>query len=177
MFERESLLSDEEPSIAIETRTGKPIANRIASEPGERELRVRAAIRERYGKNWKSRKPACGVYNCAGVAWASRRTAIYDDAAWDLIFAEDGYRKLPPGEPPVPGDLVVYREKDIGYLHVGVIVESEERLGNMVIPKVLSNWDDASGEYLHWYNDAAFYHEKDYVVTVEYWTDRPSPGG
>ena len=123
------------------------------------------------------RKPACGVYNCAGLAWASRRTAIYDDVDWDLIFAEDGYRKLSAGENPFLGDLVVYREKDIGYLHVGVIVECESRVGGLLIPRVLSKWDDASGEYIHWFNDAPFYHEKDYVVQLEYWSDRPSPGG
>jgi hypothetical protein len=175
MFEAQFLLGDTERSIVVQTRTGKPIPNDIAAEPTERDIRVRAAIREKHGRGWIPRKPECGVYNCAGLTWASRRTAIRADEHWDLIFKEDGYRKFTPSEePPRPGDLVVYREKDIGYLHVGLILACEN-LGEVITPRLLSKWDDASGEYFHWVNDTPFYHQKDWVVTFEYWTDRPFP--
>jgi hypothetical protein len=177
MFEPQYLLGDTERSIVVQTRTGKPIPNDIAAEPNARMIRVRVAIRDKHGQNWTQRKPECGVYNCAGHVWASRRTAIREDEHWDLIFDEDGYRKLPAGESPLPGDLVVYREKDIGYIHVGVILACHRGAEGLLVPKVLSKWDDASGEYIHWVNDAHFFHEKDYVISFDFWTDRPLPRG
>jgi len=172
MFEAQRLLGDTERSIVVQTRTGKAIPNDIAAEPDEKAIRIRAAIRAKHGSQWTQRKPECGVYNCAGLAWAGRRTSIREDECWDLIFREDGYRKLAPGELPLPGDLVMYREKDVGYLHVGLIIACPTIAGVM-LPRVLSKWDDTSGEYVHWINDAEFFRREDWDVSFYYWTDRP----
>src|SRR5258708_34493112 len=96
MFEAQRLLGDTERSIVVQTRTGKAIPNDIAAEPDERALRIRAAIHAKHGAQWTQRKPECGVYNCAGLARAGRRTSIRVDEYWDLVFREHSFLKLSP---------------------------------------------------------------------------------
>ncbi len=84
MFDEEILLGDTEPRILVQTSLGSSIRNAIAPEPGEVGRRKYERIRDRYGTNWTRRKPACGRYNCFGMAFASRRTAIYDESAVTL---------------------------------------------------------------------------------------------
>jgi hypothetical protein len=166
-------LGNTERSIVVQTRKGNPVPNVIAAEPTSREIRIRDEIRQRHGTAWRLRKKACGVYNCAGLAWASRRTSIYDDESWNLILQEDGYRKLSPEQERLPGDLVIYRDASSGFIHVGIILEVPINQGVVAVPRVLSKWDDASGEYIHWVNDAHFFHWRGWEIDIQYWTDRP----
>lgn len=124
MFEELKLLGPTERSIVVQTRKGTPIENVIETEPGEPERRRYQLLLKRFGQNWRERKPAVGVYNCAGHIWASRRTSILADDAWRTILKEDGYRRLPDTEMPVVGDLVVYRDAtNQCFNHVGAILE------------------------------------------------------
>lgn len=127
MFEELRLLGSTEKSIVVQTRKGTPIDNLVEIEPGEAEGRRYRLLLEKYGRHWEERKPATGVYNCAGHVWASRRTSILNEAAWDIILTEDGYRRLRDVEAPTAGDLVLYANKGIaGYLHVGMILKVQE---------------------------------------------------
>ena len=92
MFEELKLLGPTESSIVVQTRKGTPIENLVELEPGEPEGRRYQLLLQRFGQSWKERKPACGVYNCAGHVWASRRTSVLKSEAWQTILEEDGYR-------------------------------------------------------------------------------------
>ena len=183
VFEEARLLGSTEKSIRLQTQKGTDIPNLIELEPGEQQRRVYRLFRETFGKRWKERKPVTGVYNCAGHVWASRRTAILakedteDTAVWRLILEEDGYRRLPEGEHPCSGDLVLYFDREKGwYLHVGEVLWPQKGIaeGSPPIPLVLSKWNSVSGETIHSAFDVP-YSQQGYDLQIEFWTDRPAP--
>jgi hypothetical protein len=173
MFEEAQLLGSTERSIVVQTRRGREVKNLIELEPGEREQRKYERLFKQYGRYWVRRKPASGVYNCAGHVWASRRTAIFEESAWEMILQDDAYRKLPSGEQPMPGDLVIYRDSNVGFLHVGMILELRSGITqeSSRIPWVLSKWDSTSGEVLHHVQDVPF-NQQHFTFLWEYWSDR-----
>lgn len=126
---------------------------------------------------WEIRKRACGVYNCFGHVWASRRTAVYEESEVERILADDGYRVLASAETPLQGDLALYALVAGGdLLHVGLVVELRRisssggsPLGHGA-PWVLSKWNDVSGEVVHHVNDVPFPADE---FSVAFWTDRP----
>lgn len=178
MFEELKLLGKTEKSIVVQTRKGTSIDNLIEIDPGESERRRYQLLFERFGRNWRERKPATGVYNCAGHVWASRRTSILADGAWKVILQEDGYRLLSSMEVPVAGDLVVYVDaagEKHNFLHVGMILEMCEGVSSNSprVPRVLSKWNSTSGEVVHFDHDTPF-GKQGITARIEYWTDRPS---
>jgi hypothetical protein len=175
MFEETRLLRSPERTIVVQTRTGKNVKNLVEAEPGFRELRRYRAIVKKYG--WVERKPAVGVYNCAGHVWASRRTAILEPDQWRLILREDGYRPLSPGAGPSPGDLALYvdREND-DLLHVAEVLALRTGIGPETPKKpwLLSKLDSTAGEVMHYESDLVkYYTDLGFQVAVHYWTDRP----
>ena len=170
MFEEQILLGPEKRSIRVDTHRGNPVRNEIAPNPGEAGTRRYGLLRKRYGSQWKNRKSACGVYNCFGMLFASRRTAIYDDDQVELILRDDGYRRVSAGE-AVPGDIVLYRIASSGELRHGALVLRSDRLvGSSSAPVhfVLSKWNDSMGEDEHNVRSVAW----DDVDSIEFWTDR-----
>jgi hypothetical protein len=177
VFEEAHLLGPTERSIVVQTRQARAIKNSIAIEPGERERKIYEVLRKQFGPSWEERKPACGLYNCAGQVWASRRTAIYEDSEWQTVLRDDGYRKCDDSEIPCVGDLVIYRDPQVGFLHCGLIVEMREIAGgSRRLPWVLSKWSDSSGEVIHHFRSCPPWEKQGLTVVVEFWTDRP-PGG
>jgi hypothetical protein len=178
MFEELRLLGPTERSIIVQTRQGTSIENVIELTPAAPERRRYSLLLERFGANWWERKPATGVYNCAGHVWASRRTAILKPECWRVILKEDGYRSLsslPLAETPVVGDLVLYADTETGeYIHVGMIMEMRKGMSpeSPRIPWVLSKWNSTSGEVMHYVHDVP-YGKQHILTTTEYWTDRP----
>lgn len=170
MFEEEILLGDTEDSIQLETRQKSPIKNVIAPEPGAEGERKYARIGELYGQYWRNRKPACGVYNCYGMVFASRRTAIFDDDQIPMVLEEDGYRRVGDERWVRPGDLVFYRlsAPDM-LLHVAVILRRDDTLGTLF---ALSKWNSIAGEDEH--NIRHHCWTKWEGVELDFWTDRPS---
>jgi hypothetical protein len=175
MFERIRLLGLTEQSIIVQTRRGRNIRNVIELDPGEPERRKYDRLVQQYGRYWIKRKPACGAYNCAGHIWASRRTAILEDAEWLMILEDDGYRRLETLEPSASGDLMVYRDRQLGFLHVGVVHELRQGVteDSPRIPWMLSKWDSTSAEVLHHYQDVPF-DKQGFALVIECWTDRPT---
>jgi len=175
MFEEARLLGRTERSIIVQTRKGTNIRNLIEPEPGIQQRRIYEALLRKYGRNWKRRKPATGVYNCAGHVWASRRTALLEPMDWKVILEEDGYRQLADAEPPLPGDLAVYVDTvNTEILHVARVLEIREGVsaGSSTIPWVLSKWSSTSGEAMHLAHDVP-YGNQGFSLKTEYWTDRP----
>ena len=177
MFEPARLLGPTEQSIVVETRKRRRIANSVEPEPGSREQHRYRTILSRFGGNWVERRPATGCYNCAGHVWASRRTSLHDPEQWRSILADDGYRRLPNGQPPAPGDLALYVDEKDEILHVGEVLEMREGLTpeGAKKPWVLSKLDDQSGEVMHWDHDLLpLYRVQQFSPRIEYWTDRLS---
>ena len=173
MFDQQKLIGQNRRMLRLDTRTGQPIENEIAAPPTQQSLAREQILAIKFGANWEKRIGPCGIYNCAGLTWASRRTAIYEDAEWDKIYQDDDYRELKGSELPMPGDLAIYSQSDVGYLHVGQVLSLEPVLlpAGELIPKILSKWDGASGEYIHHPMDVPFRNQfTDFQL--KYWTDR-----
>jgi hypothetical protein len=158
---------DTERKLPLFTAKGNPIENVIELDPNDRTRKIWAYQRQRHPL-WEERKPDTGVYNCAGMVWASRRTSIMGE--YHKILADDGYRLLRAGEECSCADLVLYKN-DVGtHMHVGVVILKPGIMGGRPnIPAVLSKWNSVSGEYVHSVND----HPLNGDVSIEIWTDRP----
>jgi hypothetical protein len=182
MFEEFRLLGKTTRSIVLQTHVGRSIENEIEMEPEFRHINKYNSIFAKHSSNWSTpgwveRKPPCGVYNCVGHVWASRRTSVFTpdiEAKISFIFQDDGYRVVNwPSEPLCIGDLGTYWESAKsrrGFYHVGVITELRKGLSEQSppIPWLLSKWDGTSGEVFHQYLD----HPLPKEVEVEFWTDR-----
>lgn len=162
MFEALRLIGSDEQGIPLNTRRNRPIGNAQAPETLDGRLcRKYDLLLAQHGDRWEQRKPPCGVYNCFGHVWASRRTAIYEQTEIDKILEDDGYRLLLDSELPMQGDLILYYV-DGSLWHVGLVCE----LRALSLPTgmataqrtawVLSKWDNSSGEVLHDWQDVPF---------------------
>jgi hypothetical protein len=167
MLEMARLVGTPRQGIILQTRACNYLANSQSCEPD-------ATIRARYDRlrrkhfAWVSRKPACGVYNCFGLVWASRRTALYEESDISKILTDDGYRQLVADSELRPGDVVLYRYPG-NTLHAALVVELKP-LDTSTIPWVLSKWGPVFGEDLHAFLDVPRDLEG---CMVEFWTDRP----
>jgi hypothetical protein len=100
--------------------------------------------------NLRERSLSAG-YNCVGLIFASRRTWI-DAEHLQKILADDGYRRIAISA-AVLGDLVLYRDAEGDFAHVGVIVKHNADIETGAWKTlVLSQWG-ADGEYFHDIND------------------------
>lgn len=172
MFDEVLLGGGGERRLALETRLGRPIANFIEREPGERKHRVYDLQRKKFGGNWVNRKPACGGYNCFGMLFAARRTTIIDDEDTDMqvsdILADDGYRQIAEAD-AVVGDLVLYRDIMGNLLHAARVTRRRE-LGALW---ALSKWNSTAGEDEHHVQHHCWTDRSMYDVELQFWTDRP----
>jgi len=171
MLEIARLIGTPPTEIILQTRAGHCVKNSQSCDPDARILARYDMIRRPHSA-WVNRKPACGVYNCFGLVWASRRTAIYEEQSILQILEEDGYRKLRMYEQTMQGDIVLYFRfsgeiRDT--YHAAMILETEQRRPNKV-PLVLSKWNDACGEDIHEITDVPSSLKK---CATEIWTDRP----
>jgi hypothetical protein len=171
MFEIPILGGTPERTIVVQTSKGTSIENAQSAEPDNQQKLVFQAIIEQHPQ-WKERKPPCGIYNCFGHVWASRRTSIYESEEIDKILNDDSIRSLHEQELPLPGDVVVYRDQTDAakIFHVARIVEIKQIAGingGVGIPWSLSKLNDSAGEVLHPIDDMHLP-----PFTTEIWTDR-----
>lgn len=177
MFETASIMGTLEIMIDLMTREGTPICNSQAPAPNEINKNKFRMLLDSHA-NWLLRKEPCGYYNCFGLVWASRRTAVYEQEQVELILNEDGYRRLKSDEQPRSGDLAVYYFNDNSIIHVGMITELKYIVGSSTsstdsekFPWLLSKWNDSGGEVLHHYQDVPW-PEGEYRII--FWTERGS---
>jgi hypothetical protein len=136
-------------SLKLETRARRHVNNVMRPEgaPGT----MRAAIEIIRGA-YPAVMPvaASKIYNCYGLAFAARRTAVVDEDDVRAILTDDQYKIL-PWDPNawLPGDIVIYRASTNEIAHVAVVARltRSPSTGDIVVD-VISAWGD-SGEYLH----------------------------
>jgi hypothetical protein len=109
------------------------------------------------------------MYNCVGLVFAARRTAIDCPSTLDMILRDDGYYIVPETD-VVCGDVVVYRNRGVPN-HVGLIYELKDvsiRQDRSSIELwVLSQWGE-DGEYIHKCREVPHI----YGDTIEFWSER-----
>lgn len=183
MFEEQRLLGTPDASLnlIVQTRAGNNLENFIAAPPGFQQINRYNRLRER-NPTWKNRKPATGVYNCAGLVWASRRACLPNPADWRRVLRDDGYRET--NEPDLMiGDVAVYarhdptgalHRHDREILHVARICYFQTVELAAQIPWALSKWDNQCGEDMHPVRGCPQLCGGE-SFEVEYWTDRPIP--
>jgi hypothetical protein len=138
-------------SIALQTRKGSDIENKQNLEytPHQRDM-AEGQLKEAHPlavAAGTQRRKATNVYNCHGLTFASRRTCILEEKVVNLVLSDDGYHRIPPQD-TLPGDIVLYYEREKHELaHSGVVVRAEPLGGTRVIT-ILSKWG-RYGEYLH----------------------------
>ena len=107
------------------------------------------------------------VYDCMGMVFASRRTAIQPEHL-DRILKDDKYTLLSDRSEIQRGDLIVYRDDKGAVSHVGIVANVAIGLEDKPIQvRVLSQWG-ADGEYFHLADDV----HQALGKPAEYWTDR-----
>ena len=157
-------------SIPLATRKRNSIAN---SQGGKVAYGRIQAFRDLcQSRRWEFRCDSEGIYNCAGLVWATRRTGISESSEWLKVLREDDYRQLVVLENLAPDDLALYRDVDDNtYLHVARIVRLIPGVSSSsaMIPIVLSKWGHDLGECLHQAYDHGLH---EYKVDIEFWTDR-----
>lgn len=106
------------------------------------------------------------TYNCVGMVFANRRTAIDPDQL-QKIFDDDGYRPLASLAEAMPGDVAVYRV-GIDIAHVAVVIEVKRDFSKGTIEfLLLSKWGQA-GEYIHREREVP----DAYGTLTEVWSER-----
>jgi hypothetical protein len=136
-------------SLELQTRAKRHINN--AMQPEKALSQMREAIRL-IKDSYPQVQPvaASAIYNCYGMVFAARRTAIVDEEDVDAILRDDGYRDL-PWDPSrwLVGDVVLYRDEQRVLKHVGMIAKltPNPRCATIDVD-VLSTWGQM-GEYIH----------------------------
>jgi hypothetical protein len=144
------------------------VDNAQAYEPDEKTRTLYNVFRKPH-PFWKLRKTACGVYNCAGLVWANRRTSIYEENEYLKILMDDGYRPTTE-EQLQPGDIVIYLTltTERNTIHVGIVLYLDH-IGTTTVPWILSKWHEQYGEDIHILKDVPEYYGN---YLIEFWTDR-----
>ena len=147
-----------ETPLALETRRKSAIDNHMSRRPpyaGEyaeqkdRERRHPTAVRRRVGP--------CNTYNCHGLTFAARRTAIR--VGIDQIILDDDYQEISRAN-VLPGDLVIYYATTA---FTGLVVNEIEHSGIVIAKdpgplgaiRVLSKWGFGD-EWVHFVNDCPY---------------------
>ena len=122
--------------LELHSRARQPIPNFQATVlPAG--IEVRDAARRREFPDADYRLGPSAYYNCHGLAFAGRRTAIESHEAVTRLLDEDDYRLI-QREQVLPGDLVIYYS-DGDPEHSAIVVEPPTA-ENLWIPVVYSKW-------------------------------------
>lgn len=156
-------------SIHLATRTGSYIANVQGSnaQPGLLQFTV-----EHWQRQFRHLQPITvdGMYNCIGLAFASRRTTIEPKLVrW--ILQEDDYRIVNRDERPMIGDIVLYGtgSQDDQIEHLGIVWRLEpDTARGIEYQWILSKWGAQGPECLHRLEDIP----PVFGTVLEYWRKR-----
>jgi hypothetical protein len=148
--------------LRLDSRARRQIRNFPRLEQNPAQLRIRVQVHQR-GHPAATLRSATGVYNCFGLAFASRRTWV-DEQEVRQVLMDDGYRPT-SREDLREGDLVIYSTRPGGIDHVAVVTAFD--------------WTDPSVVWVisQWGTDGEWKHRIDDVPGLcgspaEFWTDR-----
>jgi hypothetical protein len=124
-------------TITIQTRRGTPVANVQEFDLTPFYLRQIEETRVRFEKNATIEfvNSASPIYNCHGLTFASKRSAIYDAQEVNKILDEDDYIVICKVTDVRRGDIIVYYSSDGDAEHSGLVIGALQRL-----PIILSKW-------------------------------------
>lgn len=143
--------------LALETRNKHTISNNLnRGEPGDgRTLETKKYIDAYRSATPRTRVP-CLKYNCHGLTFAARRTAIENSDEVATILRDDGYEQVTQNQ-AMPGDIVIWRAAAVGggeIIHSGIVVEVPKDM-LVPVPRVVSKWGYAH-ECIHPVNDTPY---------------------
>ena len=122
--------------LALHTRCENQITNEINRESvrfGDA-LQV-ADLQKQYRTAMHRPVQPSRKYNCHGLSFASRRTAIDQTREIKKIVEDDDYKEVSYSN-VLPGDIAVYYSKEGDAEHSGIVVHVDE----LRVPIVLSKW-------------------------------------
>jgi hypothetical protein len=136
-------------ALQLQTRQRRHIDNEVRLDRAPESMRAAVEI---ITGNYPDAEllSATALYNCFGLAFASRRCWIMDGNEVQKVLDDDGFHPL-PWDPQFwqPGDVVLYRTENDPISHVAVIVEKRANLETPEFSvRVVSAWGH-NGEYLH----------------------------
>jgi hypothetical protein len=95
MFSRIFQAGQTEPEIELATRDGEHVPNGVSSSPPIHGRFLEWKDDKKKHPDWIERKPPCGVYNCFGLVFASRRTCVYDPPLVDKSWRRTDLKRFP----------------------------------------------------------------------------------
>lgn len=152
-------------SIRLDTRRKRFIPNSQPPERPPESLKAAVKICTNIVPGIEFRR-ASATYNCVGLVFASRRTAIEPEHL-QMIIEDDGYKRIKNEKDVKKGDIVLYRDRN-EYTHIGIIVGVRTNIVNCKFEfTVLSQWG-RDGEYVHSVDKVPEQYGNDW----EFWTER-----
>jgi hypothetical protein len=135
-------------SLELYTKRRTRILNAQSKEVHPDLMRERAnVLTNAYRVRFRSHS---ATYNCFGMVFANRRTAIVDGTEVEKILQDDGYHCVCRRSDAAIGDVILYRKAPKGEIaHVGIITKIDHDLKEGYISfEVLSQWG-SNGEVFH----------------------------
>lgn len=152
-------------SIVLESYDGNEIDNLIDDDPSPGIVALTKAHNPYHRmSDIKELTPPTGRYNCHGLVFASRRTAINvinHPVNIDELLKSDRFRRT---ETPQVGDIIVYRQTVSDEIDHTGFVSRIEKIGDTPIIFIWSKWG-CLGEYEHKVMLCTFYKD----CKLEYW--------
>lgn len=131
----------ESVELDLQTREQRQIKNELLRrDPTPGQVQQALDYRARFPQCKHRPTNASLRYNCHGLTFASRRTAIIESATIQAIFLDDGYAEV-DWQDVVAGDIAIYLEQG-DFSHSGIVV-SVDRSGIVPVIWVLSKWGHA----------------------------------
>lgn len=106
-----------------------------------------------YGPRVIPRTPPLARYNCHGLTFAGRRTAIVETSVVSKILVDDSYSQISLDD-VLPGDIILYYGEDGDIEHSGIVIVAPSA-SLLRIPKIVSKWG-MYAELLHYANDCPY---------------------
>lgn len=155
--------------LALETRDKHTIRNNLNCDRPDDGRMIET---RKYIEDYKSATPRtngpCLKYNCHGLTFAARRTAIESSDEVAAILRDDGYEPVVLSK-VLPGDVVIWRaEATEGgeIIHSGIVVHVPKPGTVLVpIPWVVSKWGYAH-ECVHPVNETPYPGSPEYYRVV-----------
>jgi hypothetical protein len=124
--------------LALETADGREIPNEQIRELSQFDQHLAARLDTEYGGYIHHRSEPTPRYNCHGLAFAARRTGVFEAWVIQRILEDDRYVRIETAQ-VLPGDIVLYYDESGDIEHSGVVIESPAEQ-NLSMPLVCSKW-------------------------------------